>query len=312
MPSEFGIGLLEQHQAYLRDRGVVPEVAAERGYRSADTKSQLKSIGFGESQRAVPALIIPTHDVVATDGECAGFQVRPDEPRMVDGRISKFEIPRGARLSLDVPPRVRPHLGDPAVPLTFTEGPVKADAAVSHGLMCVALFGVYGWRSKNDFGGTAVMTQLEWLHLKGRRVYLAFDNDIMLKPQVYDALSRFRDVLKHRGADVAVVLLPAGEHGEKTGLDDYFARGGTVDELVADHVTAELPKPPTVEKDKDKDKGPEPIVDDTATLASLLYETLDDITKYIVFDSDTNRARSRYGSRTLTSSTPSRSRPGCW
>jgi hypothetical protein len=284
MPSEFGIGLLEQHQAYLRDRGVVPEVAAERGYRSAENKSQLKSIGFGESQRSVPALIIPTHDVVATDGECAGYQARPDEPRMVDGRIVKFETPRGAKLSLDIPPRVRQLLANPDVPLWITEGAIKADAAVSAGLACIALFGVYGWRAKNDFGGTAVVPQLEWLHLKDRLVYLAFDSDIMLKTPVHDALTRLYGVLEHRGAHVAVVLLPSGEHAEKTGLDDYLVRGGTVDELLANHVTTDLPKPPTVEKDKDK--GPEPIVDDTATLASLLYETVDDITKYIVFDSD--------------------------
>jgi hypothetical protein len=172
---------------------------------------------------------------------------------MIDGRVTKFETPRGARLSLDVPPRVREHLGHPDVPLWITEGAVKADAAVSQGLACVALFGVYAWRAKNDLGGTSVLPQLEWVHLKSRTVYLAFDSDVMLKPQVHDALSRLHGVLKHRGADVGVVLLPAGDHAEKTGLDDYFARGGTVDELVAHYVTTELPKPPTVEEEKDKE-----------------------------------------------------------
>jgi hypothetical protein len=284
MGNEYGSALDDDHASYLRDRAVAPEVARERGYRSAKERSQLKSIGFGESQRNVPALVIPTHDVSSTNGECAGYQLHPDSPRMVDGRVTKFETPRGARLALDVHPRVRAHLGNPDVPLWITEGAVKADAAVSRGLACIALFGVYAWRAKNDFGGTTVTTQLEWLHLKDRRVYLAFDSDVMLKPQVYDALSRLRDVLKHRGADVAVVLLPAGEHAEKTGLDDYFARGGTVDNLLAQHVTTELPKPPTVEKEKDK--GPEPIVDDTATLAGLLHETVEDVLRYIVFDSE--------------------------
>jgi Protein of unknown function (DUF3631)/Domain of unknown function (DUF3854) len=284
MASEYSSALFDQHVVYLRDRGVVPEVVAERGYRSADTKAQLKSIGFGESQRNVPGLVIPTHDVVATNGECSGYQFRPDSPRMIDGKVTKFETPRGARLSLDVPPRVRHQLANPDVPLWITEGAVKADAAVSSGLACVALFGVYGWRVRNDFGGTAVMPQLEWVHLKDRTVYLAFDSDVMLKPQVHDALSRLHGVLKHRGADVGVVLLPAGDHAEKTGIDDYFARGGTVDELLAHHVTTELPEPPTL--NKGKGTGPEPIVDDTATLAGLLYETVEDVQRYIVFDSD--------------------------
>jgi Protein of unknown function (DUF3631)/Domain of unknown function (DUF3854) len=227
--------------------------------------------------------VIPTHDVISTNGECAGYQLRPDAPRMIDGRVTKFETPRGARLSLDVPPRVRQHLGNPDVPLWITEGPVKADAAVSHGLACVALFGVYAWRARNEFGGTTVMTQLEWLHLKDRQVYLAFDSDLILKVQVYDALARLRGVLEHFGAHVAIVVLPAGEHAEKTGLDDYLTRGGTADDLLAHHITTEMPKPPTTEKEKDK--GPEPIVDDLATLAGLLYETVEDVTRYVVFDS---------------------------
>jgi Protein of unknown function (DUF3631)/Domain of unknown function (DUF3854) len=283
MASDYGSALFEQHVAYLRDRGVVPEVARERGYRSAETKAQLKSIGFGESQRIPPGLVIPVHDVIATDGECSGYQFRPDSPRMAEGRIVKFETPRGARLALDVPPRVRAQLDNPDVPLWITEGAVKADAAASHGLACVALFGVYGWRTKNDFGATSVMPQLEYCAPKDRQVYLAFDSDLMLKTQVYDALSRFRDVLDHRGAHVAIVLLPAGEYGTKTGLDDYFVRGGTVDELLAHHVTTELPRPPTQKK---KDTGPEPIVDDTATLAGLLDNVVADLTCYLVFDSE--------------------------
>jgi hypothetical protein len=218
--SEYGSALFEQHARYLRERAILPEVARERGVRSAETKAQLKAIGFGESQRLPPGLIIPTHDVVSTDGECAGYQFRPDTPRMIDGRVVKFETPRGARLSLDVPPRVRPHLGNPGVPLWVTEGPIKADAAVSHGAMCAAVNGVYGWKATNDFGGTTVIPQLEYVALKGRGVYLAFDNDILLKPQVHDAFSRFYGVLKHRGAEVAVVRLPPGEHGAKTGIDD--------------------------------------------------------------------------------------------
>jgi hypothetical protein len=278
----YGDGLLEQHEDYLRVRGLSPEVVRVRGYRSAKTKQDVKRLGFAESQCLPPGIVIPLHDVVSTNGECSGYQYRPDEPRAVGDRIVKFETPKGARLQLDIPPTVRPQLDDPEIPIWITEGIVKADSAASHGLCCLALSGVYGWKTKNKYEGTVVLPQLEHVAPKGRRVYLAFDNDIMLKPQVYDALSRFRGVLEHYGADVAIVLLPAGEHGEKTGLDDYFARGGTVDELLARHVTSELPKPPTLEK---KDKGPEPILDDTATLAGLLYETVEDARRYIVFDS---------------------------
>jgi hypothetical protein len=36
----FGMALFEQHAEYLRASGVSPDVARERGYRSADTARQ--------------------------------------------------------------------------------------------------------------------------------------------------------------------------------------------------------------------------------------------------------------------------------
>jgi Domain of unknown function (DUF3854) len=254
--AEFGLGLLPQHADYLRARGVDPAIARERRYRSADTKAGVKRLGFSDSQSNVPALVIPRYGVVSD--EVVGYQIRPDDPRSIDGRVVKFETPRGSSLGLDVPPRVRPHLGNPKIPLGFTEGAVKADAAVSHDLMCVALFGVYGWRTKNDLGGTSVLPELEHCSLKGRLVYLIFDSDLMLKLQVHNALRRFYDVLKHRGANVGVVLLPPGEHAEKTGLDDYFARGGTVEELLARHVVEGVPEPPRLPTTKPAGKGQAP------------------------------------------------------
>jgi hypothetical protein len=278
--SRLGSALLPQHQEYLSARGVTPEVARERGYRSADTKSQLRRLGFSAGQAEhVPALIIPNHNVL---GEVAGFQFRSDVPRVVKGRVSKFELPQGASLSIDVPPRVRPLLARVETPLFITEGAVKADAAASQGLACVALFGVYGWRTKSDLGGTTVAPELEYLSLKGRRVFLAFDSDVLMKPQVHDALSRLYRVLEHRGADVGVILLPAGDHAEKTGLDDYFARGGSVDDLYG-HVSKTLPRSPT------RDQPPasaEPIVNQSVTLSDLLEVTEQYYRRFIVFSNE--------------------------
>jgi Protein of unknown function (DUF3631)/Domain of unknown function (DUF3854) len=276
----YGMRLFDHHAEYLSARAVSPEVARERGYVSADQKTQLGRLGFGSTQRRVPGLVIPIHDVL---GEVSGWQLRPDHPRQVDGRVVKFEAQRGSSLKLDVPPRTRPHLGNPEVPLYVTEGSVKADAAVSAGLPCVALHGVYGWKAKNEFGGTTVLAELEYLHLKHRRVFLTFDSDILLKPQVHDALSKFHGVLVHRGADVGVVILPPDGQGTKCGVDDYFARGGTVDDLVTRHVQKGLPRPPTIEVEADEEP---PILDETMTLAGLLQATRDFVGRFIVFAND--------------------------
>ena len=47
-----------------------------------------------------------------------------------------------------------------------------------------------------------------------------------------DAMRRLREFLRSRGAAVRICLLPPGPHGEKTGLDDFFVRGGTVQQLL--------------------------------------------------------------------------------
>jgi hypothetical protein len=47
---DWGSALFTQHQEYLESRGVSPDVARERGYRSADTKAQLRQHGFSAAQ----------------------------------------------------------------------------------------------------------------------------------------------------------------------------------------------------------------------------------------------------------------------
>jgi hypothetical protein len=61
----------------------------------------------------------------------------------------------------------------------------------------------------------------------------------MTKREVQFALARLGGFLASRRADVRYVYLPEGDDGAKTGLDDYLAAGGTVDDLVTS-ATAEL------------------------------------------------------------------------
>ena len=233
--------LLPQHATKLAASTVSPEVAAERGYVSADTKAQLERYGFGPPQRRPPALVVPLHGVT---GDVVGHQLRADDPRSVGGRLAKYETRTGQHSVLDVPPRVRPLLGDPAVPLVITEGPLKADAAVSVGLACVDLLGVWSWRGRNESDGLVAIPDWEYVALNGRQATIAFDSDVMLKSEVYSALRRLAGVLKLRGAKVAYAYLPSGQHGEKVGLDDFFAAGHSAGEFWS-LVTEELRSPPS-------------------------------------------------------------------
>ena len=158
----YGSSLLAQHAAKLESSAINSEVAAERGYVSAELKAELERHGFALSQRRPPALVIPLWNVV---GERWGAQVRPDDPRLLSGKPAKYETAAGTKMAIDVPPRVRQHLADTSRPLVVTEGPLKADAAVSAGLDAVAVLGVWNWKS-----GGVVLPDLEYVALKGRRV----------------------------------------------------------------------------------------------------------------------------------------------
>src|SRR5260370_1903665 len=122
---------------------------------------------------------------------------------------------------IDVPPMVRPKLGNSAVPLFVTEGARKADSAVSKDLCCIALVGVWKWRGTNEHGGKVALPEWESIALNGRNVYIVFDSDVTLKPQVHAALARLKAFLESRGARVRVVYLPPGTGGAKLGLDDF-------------------------------------------------------------------------------------------
>lgn len=223
--------LSEPHLSQLREgSGLNRETITARGYYTATTKAELERLGFSSNQRQVPALVIPLHGV---DGEEVGYQIRPDVPRCdKDGKLIKYETPRGWAMRLDVPPATREDLGDPKKALWITEGSKKADAAVSRGLTCIALLGVWNWKGRNANGGVTELSDWDAIALKARTVYIAFDSDVMQKSSVQAALRRLSEMLVRRGADVRFVLMPFTD-GSKVGLDDFLVNGGITLELIA-------------------------------------------------------------------------------
>lgn len=103
-------------------------------------------------------------------------------------------------MTIDVHPSIRHQLEDPSIPLYITEGTKKADCAISHGLCCIALLGVWNWRGTNKHGGKTALPDWEYISLKGRRCYIVFDSDVMVKPGVHAALVRLKALLDSRGA----------------------------------------------------------------------------------------------------------------
>ncbi len=239
--------LLPHHLKLIEGSAITLAVARQRGYRSVTTSEELAALGFARSQCRVPALLIPVWNI---HGEVALHQVRPDNPRTDNtGRITKYESPAGQRLAIDVPRSIRHDLGNPAVPLIITEGARKADAAVSAGGCCIALLGVWSWRGTNEHGGKTALPDWHEIALNDRIVHIAFDSDVITKPQVRSALGELGRFLTNKGARIRNCDLISSD-AAKIGLDDYLAAGGSLDALLAksvSHMAAgepELWKPP--------------------------------------------------------------------
>lgn len=222
--------LLPHHLSMLRDESGLPEsVIEERGYYSASAYGEVRRLGFSDRQCITPALIVPLWNV---DGEPAGYQIRPDQPRQgSNGKAVKYETPKGSRVVLDVPPRCRSLLRDPGIPLYVTEGSKKADGLAGQDACAVSLSGVWNWRGTNELGGKMALADWELIPLNERLVRIAFDSDVSRKQHVAHAMVRLKSFLEHRGAVVEVLYLPDCPDGRKQGIDDFFAAGGTVSGL---------------------------------------------------------------------------------
>src|SRR5215207_5218976 len=228
----------------FEDSCLSARVAVKRGYRTVTHKAELERLGFGRNQRNVPALLVP---IYGPTGEISLYQSRPDEPRINKrGKPVKYETPVGASMALDVHPFYRGRLGDPNTPLFITEGVKKGDALASCGLCAIALIGVWNWRGTNGLGGKTALAEWEYIALNDRKVYVAFDSDVMEKKEVYGALCRLKAFLEQKGAKVLLIYLPTGKDGRKQGVDDYLAAGGMVDDLLR-HATSELKRSPREE-----------------------------------------------------------------
>jgi hypothetical protein len=213
--------LLQSHLDMLtKGSGLSLAAIRERGYRSVLGKAELRVHHFLPRQCRTPGLLLP---VCPPDGSNGLYCYRPDNPRQTaDGKVLKYELPAGCSVRLDVPPRCRPALADPTIPLWLTEGQKKADALASRGLCAVALLGVWNFLGRDETGSVKLLADFDYIAWRGRTVNIVFDSDVMVKPAVRKALDRLTEHLQRKGATVNAVYLPNLPDGSKCGVDDYL------------------------------------------------------------------------------------------
>ena len=215
--------LSSSHRRQLQESGIDPGIEAERAYETVRSRADL--LDFRKYQRRAsanaPALRVPMY---SPDGITRLSQLRPDKPRKdKKGKAIKYETPGGSEAILDVHPRMMEEARNGSGDLWITEGIKKADSLTSRGLCTVGLVGV--WNGQRD---GKLLSCWDHVALDGRRVYIVFDSDVIVKEGVQLALERLVAALEERGAEVLVVYLPEAEDSSKVGVDDYLVAGGTV------------------------------------------------------------------------------------
>jgi hypothetical protein len=237
---------MSHHRHQLHASGISDEVIERRRYGSvmrptagnSDPRDMLKRLripGWARHDNArYPGLLIP---LFRATGECISWQYRPDnspkDPKT--GKPRKYASPVGRPNVIDVHPFSRDAIIDLTVPLWICEGVKKADSLTSREQCAIALTGVWNWRT-----GLATLGDWEDIPLKGRKVYICFDADILTNVQVRRAAKRFGLWLRSKGAKPVYVWPPELDGEQHKGVDDFFAAGGDLD-LLLDTASDSLP-----------------------------------------------------------------------
>lgn len=226
--------LAPHHRQQLIDSAISDAMIKTRRYWTATTKQELAALGFADYQQRIPALVVPLH---RGDGRPAWAQIRPDSPRIETRkngkeRVVKYEMPAGSHMLIDVHPALLAAINDPKIPAWIVEGIKKADALASRGHLALGLLGVWNWIGGNENGGKKALPDWRDIALNDRIVYIAFDSDMATNPNVALAAAELQQYLKSKSATVKIIHLPPAANGDKQGIDDFLAAGGTMQELI--------------------------------------------------------------------------------
>jgi hypothetical protein len=172
------------------------------------------------------ALAFPYHHA-KPNGFPEFTRLKPDVPYQPSGwtKAAKYLSPKKSKNRLYIPPNIDCSvLQNPTADLLITEGEKKALKSIQEGFPCIAVAGVWNWRSKDESGDSRPIEDLDRVLWKKRTVFICFDSDAVTNPNVMDAESALATELCSRGALVKVIRLPEGTN--KIGLDDFLTKYG--------------------------------------------------------------------------------------
>ena len=116
---------------------------------------------------------------------------------------------------------------DPSWPILITEGEKKAAKACREGIACIALGGVYAFKSSKRQQN--IIPDFDDIVWNDREIEICYDADVMLKAEVRQALEVIAQELNQRYSPASINFVDINAEtmaGPKTGLDDYLIAHG--------------------------------------------------------------------------------------
>ena len=237
--------LTPRHWKFLVEQcGVDDMMIAQRGYSSIPASPQgrrlLRSVGFTAGQVGEGGgLLIPQRNII---GMVTSYVYRADQPRL-DTNGCEVEFERlGANagvLDLDIPATLHdPSLGrGPRTDFNiWTTNPICADSATALAMNVVNTNGLaLSWndllsaRVRGNFG-------LDVFDGFSDPALFVFNSDWSESDAVYATLSHLMKFFALRGQHVKMAFIAPGPRGQKHTLSGFIARGGTLEELLAQSI----------------------------------------------------------------------------
>ncbi|HIK27973.1 MAG: DUF3854 domain-containing protein [Oscillatoriaceae bacterium SKW80] len=177
---------------------------------------------YKHSEDLVPAWVVSGSNPSSWERSGEGIQVKPDNPRKINGRVQKYLGAYGygaapVFLETDEPDFWQKVTTDKSIPVIITEGAKKAGCLLSNGYAAISIPGVSTCRKDGR-----LHKLINLLCGFGRTFYLCFDSDIVVKKPVQYALLNLSRDLAATGSKVMVIDLPE----EYKGVDDFIVGKG--------------------------------------------------------------------------------------
>jgi putative DNA primase/helicase len=251
--------LSPNHSAKLRSCALDDEAIHAAKYFTIKTRTEGKRLtGYSLTGLAIPYLDHKGNPYPLSNGK-PYYRIRPDwEDDPTGDEKPKYLSPKNEGSRPYFAPTYKQWekaLRFKKIPFHITEGEFTAAGLGAAGYAAIGLIGVHGFTDKTERNDLANETtlhliedneergrppnileksrplpELEYLDddniWDGRKVYIAYDSDIVHKWQVKNALKKLAEWLESKGAEPYIVLLPTELDGEKNGADDLIYRHG--------------------------------------------------------------------------------------